>query len=179
MPRYIAFLRAVNVGGRVVKMEELRHLFTGAGFDDVETFIASGNVIFSSASKATSAVEQTIERALESRLGYAVPTFVRTTREVAAAAAHVPFPARDVEQAGAYLAAFVKGPLTAAGRKGLDGLASPIDRFAVNGREIYWLSTPRQNESKLTLVKFERAIGGPATMRAMSSIGKLAAKYCS
>ncbi len=46
MPRYVAFLRAVNVGGRIVKMDELRRLFAGAGFADVETFIASGNVIF-------------------------------------------------------------------------------------------------------------------------------------
>jgi uncharacterized protein (DUF1697 family) len=101
MPRYVAFLRAVNVGGRVVKMDELRRLFEGAGFDGVETFIASGNVIFSSPSTTTAAVEETIERALASALGYAVPTFVRTTREVAAAAVHVPFPARDVARAGA------------------------------------------------------------------------------
>jgi uncharacterized protein (DUF1697 family) len=178
MPRYVAFLRAVNVGGRVVKMDELRRLFTQAGFDDVETFIASGNVIFSAPSKATASIEQTIEGALASTLGYAVPTFVRTVQDVVAAAAHTPFHARDVAAAGAYLAAFVKGPLTAAGRRGLAALESSIDRFAVNGREIYWLSTPRQSESKLTLVKFERAIGGSATMRSMTSLGKLAGRHC-
>ena len=55
MPRYIAFLRAVNVGGRIVKMDELREHFAAAGFSDVETFIASGNVIFSSSAKSTAA----------------------------------------------------------------------------------------------------------------------------
>ena len=46
MPRYVAFLRAINVGGHVVKMERLRALFEDLGFAKVETLIASGNVIF-------------------------------------------------------------------------------------------------------------------------------------
>ena len=58
MPRYVAFLRAVNVGGRLVKMDELRGLFGEAGLRDVETFIASGNVIFSTTATATAALEQ-------------------------------------------------------------------------------------------------------------------------
>ena len=48
MIRYVAFLRAINVGGHVVKMDALRKLFVHAGLSDVETFIASGNVVFSS-----------------------------------------------------------------------------------------------------------------------------------
>ncbi len=46
MPRYVAFLRAVNVGGRTVKMDLLRELFAQLQFKNIETFIASGNVIF-------------------------------------------------------------------------------------------------------------------------------------
>ena len=61
MARYVAFLRAVNVGGRIVKMDELRGLFTEVGLSEVETFIASGNVIFSTNAKAMPALEQTIE----------------------------------------------------------------------------------------------------------------------
>ena len=57
------------------------------------------------------------------------------------------------------MAAFLRGPLDAAGKRGLGGLASPLDRFALHGREVYWLSTPKQSETKLTLVKFERAVG--------------------
>lgn len=178
MPRYVAFLRAVNVGGRIVKMDELRRLFGAAGLADVETFIASGNVVFSSRSTATAGVERTIEAQLREALGYDVPTFVRTTAEVAAAAAHRAFAEPEIARAGAHLVAFLRGPLDAAGRKGLATLESPIDRFVARGREVYWLSTPKQSESKLTLVKFERALGQPATMRAMTSVGKLAAKHC-
>jgi uncharacterized protein (DUF1697 family) len=49
MPRYIALLRAINVGGHLVKMDALRRHFEELGFDPVETFIASGNVMFEAA----------------------------------------------------------------------------------------------------------------------------------
>ena len=53
MTRYVAFLRAINVGGHVVKMEALRKLFESMGFQRVETYIASGNVIFDSEARKT------------------------------------------------------------------------------------------------------------------------------
>jgi uncharacterized protein (DUF1697 family) len=178
MPRYIAFLRAVNVGGRTVKMDELRGLFEKAGLRDVETFIASGNVVFSAAAKATAPLERTVEAHLNERLGYPVSTFVRTPAEVAAAATHAPFTAREVSAAGTYVVAFLKAPLTADARTRLAALGSGADRFVDHAREVYWMSALRQSESKLTLVQFERAVGGPATMRAMTSLKKLAAKHC-
>ncbi len=178
MARYVAFLRAVNVGGRIVKMDELRGLFAEVGLSEVETFIASGNVIFSTNAKDAAAVEQKVEAHLRKALGYDVPAMIRTTAEVAAAA-HRAFTEAEVTKAGgAHIVAFLHGSLDAAGRKGLAALQSDIDRFASRGREVYWLSTTSQGESKLTLVKFERAIGQSATMRSMVSAGKLAAKHC-
>ena len=64
MPRVIAFLRAINVGGRTVKMDRLRGLFADAGFRNVETFIASANVIFDSPGKTTAGIERKIEAGL-------------------------------------------------------------------------------------------------------------------
>jgi uncharacterized protein (DUF1697 family) len=46
MPKYVAFLRAINVGGHTVKMDHLRRLFEALGFTNVETFIASSDVVF-------------------------------------------------------------------------------------------------------------------------------------
>jgi uncharacterized protein (DUF1697 family) len=169
----------VNVGGRVVKMDELRRLFEAAGLDDAETFIASGNVVFSTKVTSTAAVEQRVEAALAKALGYEVPTFIRTTAEVAEAAARTPFSEKDVAASGAYMAAMLKRPLDAAGKKGLAALTSAADQFIAHGSVVYWLSTLRQSETKLTLVKFERAVGCPATMRSMTSLSKLAARHCS
>lgn len=178
MPRYVAFLRAVNVGGRIVKMAELCRVFETAGLQDADSFIASGNILFSTRSTATATIETTLEAALRAALGYEVPVFVRSTAEVAAAAAHRAYAEADVATAGAHVVAFLRGPLDAAGTRGLAALSSPADRFVARGREVYWLSTLRQGESKMTLVKFEKAIGQPATMRSMTSVGKLAAKHC-
>src|ERR1043165_1265766 len=86
MNRYVAFLRAINVGGHIVKMDQLRELFKQMGFDNVETFIASGNVLFSSSSHDADLIEKQIEDALEEALGYPVGAFVRTPDEIQAVA---------------------------------------------------------------------------------------------
>ena len=65
MSKYIAFLRAINVGGHTVKMDVLRQLFESLGFANVETFIASGNVIFESKAGNVKALEKKIETCLQ------------------------------------------------------------------------------------------------------------------
>src|SRR6266852_6181845 len=89
--KYFVFLRDINCGGHTVKMDHLRSLFEAMGFSNVETFIASGNVIFDSKSKSTKALESKIERALEDNLGYEVTTFIRSIAELAAVARYKPF----------------------------------------------------------------------------------------
>ena len=59
--KYAAFLRAINVGGHIVKMDRLRTLFEAAGFRGAETFIASGNVVFESSRKSAADLERAIE----------------------------------------------------------------------------------------------------------------------
>ncbi|HLE57521.1 MAG TPA: DUF1697 domain-containing protein, partial [Rhodothermia bacterium] len=69
MPRFIAFLRAINVGGHTVTMADLRTHFESLGFDRVETFIASGNVIFDAPSSDTKSLAVRIENRLRENLG--------------------------------------------------------------------------------------------------------------
>src|SRR4051794_20496358 len=96
MPRYITLLRAINVGGHNVKMDYLRKLFEEMGFSSVETFIASGNVIFVSPEADTRALEKKIEGHLRNALGYEVATFIRSASEIAEVASYEPFPGVDV-----------------------------------------------------------------------------------
>ena len=91
MPKYIAFLRAINVGGHTVKMDHLSKLFEGLGFSSVETFIASGNVIFDTTAKNTATLEKKIAEHLEKSLGYPVDTFLRTIQEVGEIEKRSPF----------------------------------------------------------------------------------------
>src|SRR5688572_27315385 len=83
MPRFVAFLRAINVGGHVVKMDRLCALVESAGLANVSSFIASGNVLFDS-KKAPAAVEALIEKTLKADLGYEVITMIRTAAEIGA-----------------------------------------------------------------------------------------------
>src|SRR3954470_8101179 len=99
MPKLVAFLRAINVGGHTVTMASLREAFGAVGLKDVETFIASGNVIFTAPAGKTAALERQIEGHLHGILGYEVKTFVRTQAEVAAIAAYQPFSAARVRAA--------------------------------------------------------------------------------
>lgn len=96
---YIAFLRAVNVGGRFVKMERLRALFEELGLTAVRSHIQSGNVFFETTDKATKAARAALEKRiadhLTKELGYDIPVFLRTIEEVEKAIALDPF--KDVK----------------------------------------------------------------------------------
>jgi uncharacterized protein (DUF1697 family) len=174
--RYIAFLRAINVGGHVVKMDRLRKLFEGEGFTNVETFIASGNVIFDGAGQAH-ALERAIEAMLKEALGYEVSTFVRTGAELRALAAHEPFSPAALARALAFNVAFLSKALDVKEKKALMALKSRDDDFDVHGREIFWLSRGRQSESVISNAVFEKTLGQRSTVRGISTVRKMAEKY--
>lgn len=173
----IAFLRAINVGGHNVKMEQLRALFEQLGFDAVETFIASGNVVFETDAAPDAALEATIEAHLKAALGYEVATFLRTVGEVAAVAAHEPLPAEAMASVAAFNVGFLATPLTADERAVLAGFNSDIDDFHSHGREVFWLCRTRQSDSTFNNNAFERALRRKATFRGINTVRRLAAKY--
>lgn len=177
MARYVAFLRAVNVGGRTVTMDRLRAPFESLGFGKVETFIASGNVIFEApARKSSSTLERGIEKALADSLGYEVRTFIRSEAELAAIAAHPAFPPATVAKATVVTVGFMAAGLDPAARKKLAGYASEVDDFHANGREVYWLCRTRQSESPFFKVPFEKHFG-VATFRNMNTVRRILEKY--
>ena len=177
MPKLVALLRAINVGGHNVKMTDLCATFSKLGFEDAESFIASGNVIFTAPRATTKILEQKIEAALAATLGYAVSAFLRTEAEIAAVAAYRPFTKAQFDASTAYNVAFLADPLDSAAKKAVLAMTTDIDDFHVNGREVYWLCTVRQSDSKFSNAPFERAHKRRATWRGMQSVQKLVAKY--
>lgn len=176
MPNYVAFLRAINVGGHTVKMDHLRRLFEEMGFTGIETFIASGNVIFDSDEPDKKALERQIETALKAALGYEVATFLRTTAELVEIARYQPFPAPDGDNHNLYIA-FLAEPPTAAAQQKLLALTTKIDEFHINDREVYWLCRKNMSESTFSGALLEKTFGLPATMRNSTTVKKIAAKY--
>jgi len=178
MTKYIAFLRAINVGGHNVKMDVLRRLFDSLGFTNVETFIASGNVIFETKTGNTKALEKKIETSLHDALGYEVSTFIRTDTEVAEIAKYKPFTQSQLDAAGALNIGFLADTPDESALKKLMSLRTDIDEFHVHGREIYWLCKKKQSESKISNVAIEKALGVKSTLRGVNTVKKLAEKYC-
>jgi uncharacterized protein (DUF1697 family) len=177
MSTYIAFLRAINVGGHIVKMDRLRELFIGAGFANVSTFIASGNVIFDSKPASADALERKIERHLEQALGYAVGTFLRSTEELTAVAEYEPFAASRVKKAHALHVTFLKRPLDAEIQKRILALRSLAEDFDAHGRELYWLTSVPMSVSTAARPLL-KAVGALGTMRNVLTVRKITAKHC-
>ncbi|MFJ3787163.1 DUF1697 domain-containing protein [Kitasatospora sp. NPDC090091] len=110
---YIAFLRAVNVAGRTVKMERLRALFGELGLDGVRSYIQSGNVFFSTDEPDRAALTRRIEEHLEEALGFPVPVLLRTVEEVEAVLAAEPFAGIEVTPDVRLVVNFLTEPLPA------------------------------------------------------------------
>ena len=179
MHHYLAFLRGMNLGRRRIKMDVLRGLFEELKFVDVATFIASGNVIFSSPGKDSRQLTQRIQRHLQQRLGYEVDTFLRTRAELAAAAAFRPFAAADlVHPDHTVYAGFLQEPLSVSQGRALTACRTAVDEFCVAGREYYWLCRVRSVESNVWASPAMRAVKLPSsTMRNLTTVRKLAALY--
>jgi uncharacterized protein (DUF1697 family) len=179
VPRYIAFLRGINLGRRRPKMDALAALFTQLGFTDVATFIASGNVLFTAASRAESKLTARIERHLQTALGYDVPTFLRTRTELAATLAFEPFPRAELAPPKNTLhVGFWRDPPPAAVARGLSAIRTTADEFAVHGREFFWLCRMPTHESKVWALPALKALRlPPATLRNITMLRRLAAAF--
>ncbi len=174
MARFFAFLRAINVGGRIVRMERLRREFEALGLSAVETFIASGNVIFESRATNEKLLCEKIERQLKNTLGFEVATFLRSASELAIIADHSPF--RAGAAGDSVFVAFLSDIPDSMATKNIIACRSETDDFRVHHREVYWLCRTRMSDSKFSGARLEKIVG-PATVRNMTTIQKLAAKY--
>lgn len=177
MQRYIAFLRGINLGKRRLQMSRLKSLIENLGFNEVETFIASGNVLFSSKAADVARLEDRIAKHLESSLGYPVDTFIRTAERVANIARLKPFP-EDGRPGITIHVGFWQQPATPDFAHKLAAVSTDEDEFRVEEHEFYWLCRVRTSDSKVWTLPEIRALKFPSTtMRNMTSIRKLAAKH--
>lgn len=158
-------------------MTQLKSIFDSLGYADVATFIASGNVIFTTKSAPGSAMVQRIESRLKEELGYEVETFIRTDAEVAALSQFVIFSPEEVAGAQMVYCGFLRGPLNAAAKKALEGFNTASEIFRHSGNEIHFLTRISMADSKFSNVKFERQLGVPSTFRNINTIARLAKKY--
>jgi uncharacterized protein (DUF1697 family) len=180
MPRYAAFLRAINLGGaRIVKMNVLRQLFESLGFNDVETFIANGNVVFSTKRQRRSqTLERKIEKKLLEELGYDVTVFVRTGAEVVKIVNRKPFPKSKIGSRTSCNVVFLADAIDEKFSREVTRLRTSTDQFRVHGREIYWWRRKRTS-GDFSTVPLEKVLRRPFTVRALNTVERIAMKYFS
>jgi len=158
-------------------MKRLRHEFEFLGFSGVETFIASGNIVFETRGTNEERLRIKIERHLRETLGYEVTTFIRSTAELRQVANHRPFPSSETALGPSILVAFLSSPPDRAAKKNLIACRSETDDFHIHNREVYWLCRTRLSDSTFSGTRLEKIVAGRATIRNLTTIKRLAAKY--
>ena len=173
MKKYIAFLRAINVGGtKVIKMDHLKKMFESFGLSNVQTFIQSGNVIFETTAKSTTTLEDKLEKQLEKALGYRVEAFLRSMDEIAKIVNQDRF---EPKAEDTLHIVFLREKPDKAKVETLKKYNSPADEFAVIGREVYNLRHDR--DKSVFSNNFIEKIFGTATTRNITTLKKIFEKY--
>ena len=174
MIHYIALLRAINVGGRTVKMDELKRHLTMPGFKNISTYIQSGNVIFDHADTDTEAIAAQIEATLLKALSYEVKTFVKTIPDITAIIKRNPFK-KVPEDMGLHVS-FLSAKPAGAAIKELMAFQSELEQFAIPGTEAYILvKKGAYGETKFSNTFLEKKLKVDATTRNWATVNKMAA----
>ena len=172
--KYVAFLRAINVGGHaIIKMADLKKMFEAARLENVQTYIQSGNVIFESEEADETLLARQIERQLEKAAEYRIHVFLRTMQEVQTIAKKAPFTVKTGEIA--YVTFLHKKP-DKISQQALLAFRSEADDFAFKGRDLYNLRRDRE-KSVFSGNLVEKILKVPSTTRNLTTITKIVQKY--
>lgn len=175
MIRYVAFLRAINVGGqKLIKMAELARIFTAAGFRNVRTYIQSGNVIFDAASANQVALRKKIEKTLQPALGYEVTVILRSLAEVEAIVRRDPFKKIETGAEAMLFVVFLSAEPKRKPKLPRASKTENLEVFAVKDRAAYIVSHRKKNGWFGFPNKFvEKELGVLGTTRNWSTVNKI------
>jgi uncharacterized protein (DUF1697 family) len=175
MPTYIAFLRALNVGGRFARMADLRAGLNHKGFGEVESYIQSGNLRFTSSLQSANEVELALGTALEELCGFTVRTIVRTLAQLGELASYGAGLAAPWEGEARRYVTFLAEDPDADFVAMMNGWDVAGERAHIHGREVYlWFAHP-SHQAKLSNARIERG-GVVATTRdwkVVSALGEM------
>lgn len=174
MPVYIAMLRGINVGGHnPVRMNRLQELFSRLGFEQVRTYIQSGNVVFKAAKRSAADLSKAIEKEILREFGFAVAVFCRSSAEMADVIQRNPLAKRKgVDRARLHVSFLAEVPAEAAVKK-LAGFAADGEQLRNDGRELYLYCPDGYGNSKLANTNVERVLKVAATARNWTTVNTL------
>ncbi len=173
--KYAALLRGINVGGsKKVPMAELRSLLEGLGHGDVQTYLQSGNAVFSSAQKDPEALARELEKAIEDHFGFRVACLVVDGAYLRAVAGACPFPAAELEGRQLHATFFSEQP-GAERFAAIDEAAYLPEEYRLGDRVLYLHAPNGLGRSKLAEALAKPAVvkGIDATTRNWNTVAKL------
>lgn len=178
----ISFLRGVNMAGHFpLKMTDLSDMYKDLGFKDTETYIQSGNVIFTCPANLQRAeITEKIEAAVLNKFGYAVPVMIRTVDDIKKIIAENPFISESKFDPSKMVAILLYEKPTEAQIQKMVNINYPPDKFAISGNEIFVYCPDGFGKSKLYTNFFEKKMGVTGTARnwkTITTILSLAEKY--
>jgi uncharacterized protein (DUF1697 family) len=170
--RQVAMLRGINLGlNRRIPMADLRQLLGEAGFEDVQTYVQSGNIALTATAKPAE-LENELAALIEQRFGFAVPVVVRSWRQLSAVVERDPIP-DAADRPKLYQVTFLATKPSAAAVTRLRELARESERVAFAGREIYTFHPDGVAGSKLSLAIVSKVLGAAATSRNWTTVNRL------
>jgi uncharacterized protein (DUF1697 family) len=174
MPVYISMLRGINVGGhKLIKMDKLRALFEELGFEQVKTYIQSGNVVFKTKRTSTSALSRKIEEKILSDFGFSVSVISRSSDDMAATIAGNPFlKEREIDQEKLHVMFLSEAPAPVALKKLIDLTAAPNQCRPID-REIYFYLPNGVSQSVLMKSPVDRILAVVTTTRNWRTVNSL------
>ncbi len=178
MPIFVAFLRAVNVSPRWVKMEALRKLLSDNDFRDVETHIQSGNVLLSTSLRSAAKVRDRLRELLSTEFGFDIPVVVRTQKQLVTLVDDVAQLSSPLSEKARVYVALADGTVSSQGKEVLESWDRPGERATVLGHDVVlWLEVPA-HAAKLTNARIEKAVGTAVTTRDIKVLRALVEKWC-
>lgn len=174
MPKYIAILRGINVGGkRKILMADLKELFHGLGFTNIQTYIQSGNVIFETSSKDDyGTLSLKIEQSISKAYGFEVPVIIRTVDEIEHAISINPFLKNKAAIEGLFLT-FLKNVPSAEKLESIKSFDFSPDQFEIIGKNVFGYCAGKYHKTKLSNLFFESKLKVSATTRNWKTVNKL------
>jgi uncharacterized protein (DUF1697 family) len=170
MPIYISMLRAINVGGqKKIAMDALRGLYSGLGFDHVQTYVQSGNVVFDSTEPEAAVLAGLIEAQIEQTFGFGVLVFVRGAPYFQRIIAANPFLKTGADPTKLHVT-FLYNP---ADLTSLNLPAAGEDRFEAGEQAVYLFCPNGYGKTRLSNDFFERKMKVPATTRNWNTVNAL------
>ena len=169
MTAYVALLRAVNVGGRSIKMADLVALFAELGFAGARTYVQTGNVIFA-AKGGRAGLAKRIEQAIEDRYGFKSEAILRTAAELKSLVAANPFPEMAAADPSHLVVLFLAATPSAADKAALEMAWDGPETWRLVGSDLFICYPAGIGKSKLKL-----KLKTPGTARNWNVVGALAA----